>query len=248
LKHLADIGIPSFCWDQFYTTPDPEPNMISLAKQILDVAKKRDPQCTFSGEELLNFELDAGLLDYTWNWDGYMDRKVLTSAFPSPRINSCISSSPLAVKKAFADNLYMNIFPRKAESINGSDYISNYPDLSKALKQCAKLKKQFLPYFTEGELIGECLLTKPLKEIQTCAYTLPDRAIMIIINTTNQKQTFEFGLNLAPWIQSNGGKYKTKQYNENGEIVSEAQVNATCRLKIKNLKIHEMTLFEFIKK
>ncbi|MCK9641427.1 MAG: hypothetical protein M0R39_16095, partial [Prolixibacteraceae bacterium] len=235
-----------FCWDQFYTTPDPEPNMISLAKQILDVAKKRDPHCTFSGEELLNFELDASLLDYTWNWDGYMDRKVLTSAFPSPRINSCISSSPLAVKKAFADNLYMNIFPRKAESINGSDYIANYPGLSKALKQCAGLKKQFLPYFTEGELIGECLLTKPLKEIHPCAYTLPDRAIMIIINTSNQNQTFEFDLNLAPWIKSATGKYEMKHYNEIGAVVSEASVNASCRLKMGYLQTNEMRLFEFI--
>lgn len=248
LKHLADIGIPSFCWDQFYTTPDPEPNMISLAKQILDIAKKRDPQCTFSGEELLNFELDAGLMDYTWNWDGYMDRKVLTSAFPSPRINCCISSSPLAVKKAFADNLYMNIFPRKAESINGSDYISNYPDLSKALKQCAKLKKQFLPYFTEGDLVGDCLLSKPLNGVHTCAYTLPDRAVMVVINTSLPKQTVEFDVNLAPWIKSATGKYEMRQYNENGELVASASVNAACRMKSKSLELNEMALFEMIGK
>jgi len=248
LHHLVDIGIPSFCWDQFYTTPDPEPNMISLAKQIMDVARKRDPQCTFSGEELLNFELDAGLLDYTWNWDGYMDRKVLTSAFPSPRINSCISSSPLAVKKAFADNLYMNIFPRKAESINGSDYISNYPDLSKALKQCAKLKKQFLPYFTEGDLVGDCLLSKPLAGIHTCAYTLPDRAVMVVINTSLPNQTAEFDVDLAPWINSATGKYEMRHYNENGELVASILVNAACRMKSKSLELNEMALFEMIGK
>lgn len=99
VKHLIDIGIPSVCWDQFYNTPDSEPNMESLAKQIKDYARKADPECTFSGEELLNFELDANYLDYTWNWDGYMDRQVLTSAFPSPRIDACISSSPMAEKK-----------------------------------------------------------------------------------------------------------------------------------------------------
>jgi len=246
LKHLADIGIPSFCWDQFYTTPDPEPNMISLAKQILDVAKNRDPQCTFSGEELLNFELDAGLLDYTWNWDGYMDRKALTSAFPSPRINSCISSSPLAVKKAFADNLYMNIFPRKAESINGSDYISNYPDLSKALKQCAKLKKQFLPYFTEGNLVGDCLLSKPLPGVHACAYTLADRAVMVIINTSLPKQDVEFDLNLAPWIKSATRKYEMKQYNENGDLVASTPVNELLHGILNSLAPNELAILEFI--
>ncbi|MCK9411036.1 MAG: hypothetical protein M0Q53_01965 [Prolixibacteraceae bacterium] len=248
LKHLVEIGIPSFCWDQFYTTPDPEPNMISLAKQILDVAKKREPDCTFSGEELLNFELDAGLLDYTWNWDGYMDRKVITSAFPSPRINSCISSSPQAVKKAFADNLYMNLFPRKAESINGSDYIANYPELSKALKQCAKLKKQFLPYFTEGDLVGDCLLSKPLPGVHTCAYALPDRAVMIIINTSLPKQTVEFDVKLASWIKSASGKYEMRQYNENGELVASTSVKGACHMKSKSLEINEMALFEMIGK
>ncbi|MFA5816175.1 MAG: hypothetical protein WC865_11195, partial [Bacteroidales bacterium] len=248
LKHLVDIGIPSFCWDQFYTTPDPEPNMISLAKQIMDYAKKADPQSTFSGEELMNFELDAGLLDYTWNWDGYMDRKVLTSTFPSPRINSCISSSPLAAKKAFADNLYMNIFPRKAESINGSDYISNYPDLSKALKQCAKLKKQFLPYFTEGDLVGDCLLNKPLNGVHACAYTLPDRAIMILISTSPLKQVVEFDVNLAPWVKSTDGNYEVKQYDENGKLVSTTPANATWHGKSKSLEANEMTVLEFIGK
>jgi len=248
LKHLVDIGIPSFCWDQFYTTPDPEPNMISLAKQIMDYAKKTDPESTFSGEELLNFELDANYLDYTWNWDGYMDRQVLTSAFPSPRINCCISSSPLAVKKTFADNLYMNIFPRKTESINGSDYIVNYPDLSKALKQCASLKKQFLPYFTEGNLVGNCLLTRPVNGTHVCGYTLPDRAIMVIINTALTKQAVEFDVNLAPWVKSKTGKYEMRQYDENGKLISTTTINEAWHGKSTNLDANEMTVIEFIGK
>jgi len=248
LKYLVDIGIPSFCWDQFYTTPDPEPNMISLAKQIIDYAKKTDPECTFSGEELLNFELDANYLDYTWNWDGYMDRQVLTCAFPSPRINCCISSSPLAVKKAFADNLYMNIFPRKAESINGSDYISNYPDLSIALKQCSNLKKKFLPYFTEGNLIGECLLTRQIDGAHVCAYTLKDRAIMVLINTSSSKQTIEFDMNLEPWVKSKTGKYAVTQYEENGKSVSTTTINKIWHGKSKKLEANEMTVIEFVVK
>jgi len=92
--------------------------MISLTKKILDYAKKKNPQSTFSGDELLNLKLDAGLLDYTRNWGSYMDRKVLSCAFPLCRINSCNSSSQLVVKRAFADNLHMNIFPRNVETIN----------------------------------------------------------------------------------------------------------------------------------
>jgi hypothetical protein len=177
-----------------------------------------------------------------------MDRKVLTSAFPSPRINCCISSSPLVVKKAFADNLYMNIIPRKAESINGSDYISNYPDLSKALKQCASLKKQFLPYFTEGNLVGDCLLTKPVNGAHFCSYTLPDRAIMVLINTSSQERTVKFNVNLTPWMNLKTGKYEIKQYDENGKLISETNENATWQGKSKKLETNEMTVIEFIGK
>lgn len=245
LKRLANMGIPSVCWDQFYTTPDPEPNMISLAKQIIDYSREVDPQSTFSGEELLNFELDAGLLDYTWNWDGYMDRKVITGTFPSPRINCCISSSPLAVKKAFADNLYMNIFPRKAKSINGSDLISNYPAMSLALKQCSKLKKQFLHYFIDGELIGDGLLTHPLNGVHICAYTLADRAIMVIINSSPSKKRVEFDLDLGPWIKSTTGKFKVHQYDENGLQLSLKKTHAVLHEKSKILDVNEMTILEF---
>jgi hypothetical protein len=246
LKHLADIGIASFCWDQFYTTPEPGPNMLTLAKQILDYTKKNNPECTFSGEELLNFELDSDYLDYTWNWDGYMDRKVLTSAFPTPRINCCVSSSPLAVKKAFADNLYLNIMPRKAESVNGSDYISNYPALSKALKNCARLKKQFLPYFTEGNLLGECLLTVPATDSHVCAYSLKDRAIMVIINTASSSKALTFEMDLAPWIKPAAKKYKIRQYDEDGNIISESIGTNRLQFRSKVLSTNEMGIIEFI--
>jgi hypothetical protein len=245
LKHLVDIGIPSFCWDQFYTTPDPEPNMISLAKQILDYAKKSDPESSFSGEELLNFELDANYLDYTWNWDGYMDRKALTSAFPSPRINCCISSSPLVVKKAFADNLYMNLMPRKAESVNGSDYLANYPDLSKALRQCTKLKKQFLPYFTDGNLLGDCLLTRPVEEAHVCGYSLEDSALMIIINCSPAAKEFELDLNLAPWVQSGPAKYQARYFNESGEFISGTITKEMWHGTTGVIEPNEMRIIEF---
>ncbi len=248
LTHLAGMGLASFCWDQFYTTHDPEPNMISLAKQIIDIAKKKDPESTFSGEELLNFELDAGYLDYTWNWDGYMDRKVLTGAFPSPRINCCISSSPLAVKKAFADNLYMNIMPRKAGSTNGSDYISSYPDMGKALKQCAALKKQFLPYFLDGNLLGDCLLSKPVADAQVCAYALPDKAILVLINTSPTPKSIELDVNLAPWMNPQTDKYRIRHYNEDGGLVSEAMVPKNWHGKSKILQPNELEVIEFIGK
>ena len=122
-------------WDQYWNQPGQ--NLVELSERILDLLKKDNPEATFSGEELWNWEIDSGLLGYTWNWT-LKDNVVLNSAFPAPRANYNIEHSPAEVKKCFADNVYMNIFPSRPESINGSAYIAAFPEFSKALKQCVQ--------------------------------------------------------------------------------------------------------------
>ncbi len=107
-------------------------------------------------------------------------------------------------------------------------------------------KKQFLPYFTEGDLVVDCLLSKPLPDVHTCTYTLPDRAVMVVINTSLPKRIVEFDVNLTPWIKSATGKYEMKQFNENGELVASTTVNAACHVKSKSLEINGMALIELI--
>ncbi len=179
---LIDSGIPSLGWDQFWST-ETKPNVNTLCTNIRTAAKAKDPESTFFGEELWNFDTDSAQLDYTWNWGSYRDIRPLTSVYPAPRVDCCISESPVMTKLAFADNMYLNVFPRKAESTNGSDWIANHPELSAALKQCAALRKQFLDYFTDGTLIGDCILTEPCPTAHVSAYVLHDRILVILINT-----------------------------------------------------------------
>jgi hypothetical protein len=41
--------------------------------------------------------------------------------------------------------------------MNGTARIEDYPELGRALKQCAKLRAAFIDYFTDGVFIGlEC--------------------------------------------------------------------------------------------
>jgi hypothetical protein len=248
VRRLADTGIPSLCWDQFWTAPDPEPNMISLAKEIRSHARQADPESTFSGEELWNIETDSGILDYTWDWGGYRDCRAFTSVFPSPRINCCVSSSALTVKKAFADNLYLNVFPRKAGSINGSDWIANRPEMSRALKQCAKLKRRFMNYFTDGRLIGDCIFQAPCAEAHACAYTLADKAIIIMISLGEKKQKISFDADLEPWIKSPSGRYEARQYNAEARLAATARVPAKWHGQTCALEPEEMTVIEFVSK
>jgi hypothetical protein len=217
--------------------------MNSLSSQIRAYAKQRDPESTFSGEELWNLEIDSAYLDYTWNWGGYRDCRAFTSVFPSPRVNCCITSSAAAVKKAFADNLYLNVFPRKKESVNGSDYITNYPDLSRALKQCAKLRKQFLAYFVGGTLIGECLLTEPSPGTHTCAYVLPDRVMMVVINEGDRREV-EVRCDFAPWLASASGNYQVESYDADGKPLGTVETGSRWQGKLGPIERSDLVVVE----
>ena len=168
------MGIPSLSWDQYFIEP-PEPNVLTLTRQIRDYSRRRDPQSTFSAELVAAPEVSCDYLDYTWNWDMLKDCRAMTSVFPTPRINLNIDASPAEVKEGFALNRYLNVQPRKPNGADGTDLIAHHPELSRALKQCARLRAQFLSYFTDGTLIGECILSKPCPEALVAAYVLPGK-------------------------------------------------------------------------
>ena len=243
-KHLVDIGVHSLSWDQYWTTNDPAPNMNTLSSRIRAYAKQHDPESTFSGEELWNLEIDSNYLDYTWNWGGYRDIRPLTSVLPAPRVNCCVSFSPMVVKKAFADNLYLNVFPRKENGPNGSDYIANYPDLSKALKACAKLRKQFLAYFTDGMLIGDCILAQP-NPAHICAYVLPDKVLMILISQGGEGPV-AFSADIGQWLASKSGSYGVRSYDEDGKLLSTTKIDqGKWDSQTKKLRTGEIVVYEF---
>lgn len=246
-KHLVDIGIPSLSCDQFWAVQQ-EPNIQTLASQIRAYAKKHDPESTFSGEELWNLEVDSAYLDYTWNWGGYRDCQAYTSVYPAPRRSCCVTFSPWVVKLAFADNMYINAFPRKADSVNGSDYIANYPDFSKALKQCANLRRQFLPYFTDGTLIGDCILTQRCPAAHITAYVLKDKVLMILLNQVD-KQSIGFDCDLEPWIGASPGGYEVKAYDADGNSISTTDLDSSkWHGETKPLERQGMVVYEFTKR
>ena len=74
----VDMGIPSLSWDQYLIEP-PEPNVLTLTRQIRDYSRRRDPQSTFSAEEFSAMEVSCDYLDYTWNWNTLKDCRAVTS-------------------------------------------------------------------------------------------------------------------------------------------------------------------------
>ncbi|MHB1001324.1 MAG: hypothetical protein ACYC27_18945 [Armatimonadota bacterium] len=247
IQSFLDSGITSIGWDQFWNR-EKDYNMIELTKKIRAMTKAKDPDASFYGEELWNMELDAELLDYTWNWGGYGDCQAFTNSFSAPRMNACISDDTWSVKRAFIDNLYMNIFPRKPGSVNGSDWIKNWPELSKALKQCANLRKQFLPYFTEGVLIGNNLLTEPCGAVHT-SYVMPDKIMSLVMNESGNERAVTFKFNLLPWMKSPSNKYEMRVYDIDGNLLETKEISSRVKtMTTKKLGYQDITVYEFIAK
>jgi len=240
--HYVNIGIPSLSWDQYWT--EPNMNIIRIMSKVRAEAKKADPESTFSTEELWNMEIDADYIDYTWNWGGFRNCQAFTSVFPSPRISCIVTAAPDVVKMAFLDNLYLNVMPRKTESVNGSDWIYNYPAMSEALKECAALRSQFLEYFTEGRFIGDNLLSESCPNAHVAAYIRPNKALLLLLNRAG-KRSVEFKCNLAPWIDSKDGKYIVKGFDSNGKQTQTRHIeSASWTDEVSSMEPLGIALFE----
>ena len=87
------------------------------------------------------------------------------------------------------DNLYLNLMPSKPEGTNGSGLIASYPGLGRALKQCVRLREKFLRYFTEGTLIGDCLLSEENAGIHVAESVLPGKWPLIVFNHGDEQNS-----------------------------------------------------------
>lgn len=242
-RRWADLGVTSISWDQYFTT-EQTPSMQDLTRRIRDEARQRNPQSTFSAEELWNLEIDCEWLDYTWNWRTYSDSQAFINAFPAPRPNVNINRSVSEARYAFMDNLFLNVWPTKPDQINGSERIANVPDLSATLQTCARLRRQFLPYFTQGVLIGNCLLTELSPGIRLSAYVQPDRVLAIVLNS-GPAGPLSFTYDLAPWV-AGGQLFALTPYDEQGQAGATRHVPAAGTLEVAPLDTLEMTVFEFV--
>jgi hypothetical protein len=242
-RRWAEKGLTSVAWDQYWTTRD-SPSIQDLTRRIRDGARSLDPESTFSGEELWNVEVDCEWLDYTWNWGGYRDCQAFVSAFPAPRPNANINRSVAETRYAFMDGLYLNVWPSRPDGINGSEMIGNVPALSEALRECAALRRRFLPYFTEGVFIGACLMPEAAPGVRLAAYVLPDRALAIALNG-GAEGSIAFRYDLAPWVPGRAG-FSVTECAGNGRPGAPRDAAVAGEIRTGSLKPLEMAVFEFV--
>lgn len=245
IKKFIDSGVTSFSWDQYFNV-GPGKYMDTITNRIREMANAKDPQSTFSGEAGTNMENECDYLDYTWNWD-YHDnadwRPVISSLPGGPRINWNIDRSPLVTRICFADNYFLNVYPRKKDDVNGSDMISNHPQLATALKQVGRLRKQFLHYFVDGTFIADCVLPVEDKDIHVSAYTLP-RSMMVIVINKKAKRPVNFAATIDPWLKSANGRYKVKEYNDGVLAKAVYETGSDWKQKIASMDNQGIYIYE----
>jgi hypothetical protein len=243
-KQMIDDGTPSICWDVFITRKE-EPNLFTLTRKIRELAKQKDPESSFSGESCQNVELESECLDYTWNWaPSYLDCRAFTSAYSAPRININVDHSVPDAVLCFMDNLFLNVMPRKTPyAVNGTGTIGQYPEFSKALKRCADRRRQFLGYFTDGTLVGECLLSQDCPGAHVTSYVLPGKALLLVLNQADRR-SIGFRCDLAPWLNSPSGRYQIDCYDMDGRRLKTIETSADWSGVTHELERNGVAIFE----
>jgi hypothetical protein len=218
-------GMYSFSWDQFGIDKGDAPKieLLDLIDKARGLARAKDPESTFSGESIDadSLEVDGRVLDYTWNWLDYVDAGPILNVLRAPRLNCNVEDSTRVVKQAFSDGLYVNVMPRKQDEENGSALISSQPDMAKALKDAASLRKQFLPFFVNGTFIGDSVLSKRTSAFVR-GYTLDNKLLIIVLNDQDKAENVTVNSDLGLWLPSTRS-YVSQYYDSDGKLVRTAR-------------------------
>lgn len=250
LLEWIERGVYSISWDQFQSlarSDGRKPTLVELVEEIRAIAQERDDEATFSGEIITPnaFEVTS-VLDYTWNWHtSYFDIGPILNVFPYPRVNINVEDSALVVKKCFIDGVYINAMPTRPDQPNGTALISDEPEMAAALKEAARLRRQFLPYFAEGVFIGDSVLSYRVPAFIK-GRVLSNRLLICILNDSNESRIITLGSNLGLWLPS-AKQYEIKYYDSKGDVLgSSVYFSSLWTGTTKCLKPLELAFFEII--
>lgn len=133
-----------------------------LFKEYREETNKTHPDAHFSGESTFYFESELDICDSPWDWmwwNPHDDWRPLLHLAETMRPNMNADSSTLHLKCIFLDNFMANISPSKPGKMSGSAMIADYTEFSETLKDLTALRKAYLSYFADGEMLGDCLLS-----------------------------------------------------------------------------------------
>jgi hypothetical protein len=158
-RKLIEMGANSICFDQFFAWDDPNYNpsrdgrpdeegekLLEFGGQARAIIHAHDPAGTFSGEGVV--DASVPVIDYTWEWhDSYRFAEYgpFRYVFPHYRLNANVNEHPRGALLGFVEGALLNVMPKAMEG-----RLRDYPGLVTTLKHLARLRRRFLPYFTDG--------------------------------------------------------------------------------------------------
>lgn len=224
---------PSIAWDQ-YILPAGNNALHDLINTYRLETQALYPNAHFSAESTYYMESDVDNCDSQWTWlwwqEGTTDFRPYLYAIETERPNMNVDSSPLFAKYIFMDNLMMNAYPSKPGQVNGTAMIADYPVFAATIRRLSVLRKQFMPFFTDGGNVGDCILTKSAKGVRAGFYTLDDAVLGFAVLDEN---THSATISLDLTDYSTSTRFVLDIFDETGEVLETHPVTPKASITLK---------------
>jgi hypothetical protein len=210
-RYLA-LGGKGICFDVGRAWEDPNHNpaidgrpdeegekLLEFARRARALIHAVYAEGSYSAEHVS--DVNVPVVDYTWEWfngSDIADAAPFRYVFPQFRLNANVNEHPRGALYAFMEGALLNVMPGNMRSFR----LKDCPDLVTMLKRLNRLRKLFLPFFTEGQFHFREGLTVNGGEARL--YTHKNDILVIAINPTDVPAEVEISVDPAAWGSSSG--------------------------------------------
>ncbi len=233
LRFLRDRAeCPTISWDQYVLGDNSDNTLHDIINEYRLETEKMYPGTAWSAESTLFFESELDSTDFTWNglertggrWD--WDLRAFMHIVAGMRPNVNVGEDPIDTKYAFMDNGMLNLGVGKPGTVKWAR-ISDFPEVSRALKTCYRLRTKYLAYFADGEALGDCVLSAECGAHVT-AYRHDGKIALFFLQEDGGEKTLK--MNLAPFIGD--GERRAVIRGEDEEVISEQTIAADGTIRV----------------
>lgn len=160
-RRIVGRGADGICFDVYYAWGDPNFNpsadgrrdeegekLLEFGREARRIVHERKPEGSFSGE--WPSDLKVPVIDYTWDWRNSFDvaeAAPFRYVFPHFRLNANVGAQPRGAMLGFMEGALLNVMPGNMRT----ERLSAHPELVTTLRRLNRLRRRFLPYFTNGQ-------------------------------------------------------------------------------------------------
>ena len=159
-RRIMDLGAESICFDVYYSWIEPNYSasadgpadsegdaLIAFGQDARAIIHAARPEGSFSGE--WPSDLKVPVMDYTWDWRNADDVAACAPfryVFPQFRLNANVGAHRRGPIVAFMEDALLNVMPGGFKT----ERLADHPELLALLRDLNRLRRRFLPFFTEG--------------------------------------------------------------------------------------------------